>query len=507
MNVFRAPLVAAAVTAAASLFSQGLAAAQLAGLTTDNKLVVFDAANPAVLLSTQTITGLQSGENVLGIDSRPANGTLLAFTSASRLYVINPATGAATQVGTAAFAPPFTGAEAAFDFNPAVDRIRLVSDGGQNLRLHPDTGAVAGTDTTVAYAMGDANAGRTPAITGAAYANPYAGTSQTTMYAIDATQDVLVTQGGPLQNPSPNTGMLFTTGALGFDTSSLVGFDISPANVAMASLTAAGAAQSALYAINLGSGRATKIGDIGGTAALRDIAFLLPAGGTNVYILPSSAKSAGLGGSVYTTDLAITNTNATDVTFSLRFLGNNRDGRTGAERFFTLGANKSALYTDVLGSVFGETSTFGALRVVAETSGLVVSGQTSTPGAGGTFGQSVPAARSVDLVRAGAPQVIHAIRQDAAFRTNLVLTNATEAALDVDVALVGEDGTQLATKRYSLAPLGMTQVSGVVRDLGVATDLVAARLVLSTPTTSGSFAAYAAVIDAGTNDPRTLLPR
>jgi hypothetical protein len=88
----------------------------------------------------------------------------------------------------------------------------------------------------------------------------------------------------------------------------------------------------------------------------------------------------------------------------------------------------------------------------------------------------------VDLVRAGTPQVIHAIRQDAAFRTNLVLANATEAALDVDVALVGEDGTQLATKRYSLAPLGMTQVSGVVRDLGVATDLVAARLVLSTPT-------------------------
>jgi hypothetical protein len=28
------------------------------------------------------------------------------------------------------------------DFNPVVDRIRIMSDAGQNLRVHPDTGAV-----------------------------------------------------------------------------------------------------------------------------------------------------------------------------------------------------------------------------------------------------------------------------------------------------------------------------------------------------------------------------
>ena len=53
----------------------------------------------------------------------------------------------------------------------------------------------------------------------------------------------------------------------------------------------------------------------------------------------------------------------------------------------------------------------------------------------------------------------------------------------------------------------MTQLTRVVRVLGVAADTAGARLVLATPTAGGAFAAYASVIDNTTNDPRTLLPR
>ena len=60
---------------------------------------------------------------------------------------------------------------------------------------------------------------------------------------------------------------------------------------------------------------------------------------------------------------------------------------------------------------------------------------------------------------------------------------------------------------YALPPLGMTQVTQVVRDLGVTGDLQNAQLLLSTSTPGGAFAAYASVIDRTTNDPRTLLPR
>lgn len=224
------------------------------------------------------------------------------------------------------------------------------------------------------------------------------------------------------------------------------------------------------------------------------------------WILPSSARAAGSGGAFYTTDLTLANAGAADATFTLKFLGNNVDGRSGVERSFSLGAGKSVTYADLLGSVFGLASGFGAVRITAP-SCLVVVSQTSTPGGGGTYGQSVPAAGSGDLVAVGAPRSIAAVREDAAFRTNLVLANATEAALTVDATLVSDAGVTLAAKSYGLSPLGMTQVTRVVRDMGVSGDLVGARLVLSTATTAGTFAAYAAVIDNVTNDPRTLLPR
>ncbi len=100
-----------------------------------------------------------------------------------------------------------------------------------------------------------------------------------------------------------------------------------------------------------------------------------------------------------------------------------------------------------------------------------------------------------------------AIREDAAFRTNLILSNATGISVDVDLNLVAENGSTLGTKRYTLPPLGMTQVTKVVRDLGVSANVTGARLVLSTATSGGAFSAYASVIDNVTNDPRTLLPK
>ena len=230
------------------------------------------------------------------------------------------------------------------------------------------------------------------------------------------------------------------------------------------------------------------------------------------WLLPSSARAAGSGGAFYTTDLTVAYMGDASARYTLKFLGSNRDGRGGTEKTFDLSARRSATYGDVLGSVFGLTSDYGAIRVAsqypASDSGLVaVLAQTSTPGFGGTFGQSVPAATAADLIRNGTDRSILAVREDGSFRTNLILANATEAALTVDVKLVGGDGTTLGTKSYPLQPLGMIQVSKVVRDLGVSTDLSGARLVLSTPTVPGTFAAYATVIDNVTNDPRTLLPR
>lgn len=255
-----------------------VAAPRVFAITTANNLVSFRPAAPGTLLATVAITGVQAGEDILGLDFRPATGTLLGIGDTSRVYSINTTTGVATEVGVGPFTPALTGTDFGVDFNPVPDRLRVVSDADENLRLNPTTGAVSNTDTDLAYDGGDPNNGVDPEIVAAAYTNNFPGTGSTTLYGIDAGLDILVTQGSPDGSPiSPNAGTLFTVGDLGFDTSGPTGLDVSVLGGALASLTAPAGADSQLYTINLTTGDATLIGTIGGGATVRDIAIEPPA--------------------------------------------------------------------------------------------------------------------------------------------------------------------------------------------------------------------------------------
>ena len=150
---------------------------------------------------------------------RPLNGQLYALGKTSRLYVINPRTAAARQVGATPFIPALAGASFGFDFNPTVDRIRVTSDAEQNLRLNPDDGTVTGVDANLAYAPGDPGAGTNPNVGGSAYTNSFAGATSTSLFDIDNARHALV-----IQSP-PNDGTLTTVGALG-TTSNAVAFDV-----------------------------------------------------------------------------------------------------------------------------------------------------------------------------------------------------------------------------------------------------------------------------------------
>jgi len=109
---------------AITLVAPAAHAALIYGSTGTNGLVSFDSATPGALLSSVQITGLGAGEQVLGIDFRPANATLYAITrdasNGGRVYSVDTATGAATLASPLAVA---LGGEAGFgtDFNPTVD--------------------------------------------------------------------------------------------------------------------------------------------------------------------------------------------------------------------------------------------------------------------------------------------------------------------------------------------------------------------------------------------------
>jgi 3D (Asp-Asp-Asp) domain-containing protein len=243
-------------------------------ITDNNVLLSFTSGVPGVINSSRAVSGLASGEEIVGIDFRPATGQLYAATNVNRVYIINPASGTATAVGAGPLNPGLSGLTFGFDFNPVPDRIRVVSDAGQNLRLNPNNGAVAGVDGALAYAAADANAGQDPNVVAAAYTNNFVGATSTTLYVIDSLRDTLAIQGSSGGSPvSPNTGQLFTVGSLGVDPNNIAGFDISSSTgAAFASLNIGGSLTTQLYGINLTTGAASLIGAIGGDNTIRDIA-------------------------------------------------------------------------------------------------------------------------------------------------------------------------------------------------------------------------------------------
>lgn len=246
----------------------------------NNNLVRFDSATPGTIVLSNAIGGMASGEIIVALDSRPRDGKLYGLSNANRLYIIDPAFAAATPVGTGTFDVALNGSAFGFDFNPVVDRIRVVSITSQNLRLNPNNGTVvdgdsgaAGTqpDTNLVYAEGDPNFSQNPDVVAAAYTNNTLDATTTTLYGIDSTLNILVRQGGvnvPPGTPSPNTGQLFTVGGLGVDPSEVLGFDIEAGTgTAYATMVVLGTPQ--LYTINLGTGLATPVGNIGNGTILR----------------------------------------------------------------------------------------------------------------------------------------------------------------------------------------------------------------------------------------------
>ncbi|MCC6968837.1 MAG: DUF4394 domain-containing protein [Phycisphaerales bacterium] len=252
------PATLVALAALAAPLGQAARAGELVyGVTENQTLISFDSNAPTTILSGVAIWGMAANEQVRGLDFRPATNELYALGSFSMLYKINAMTGMAMQVGSGTFAHTLNGSSFGFDFNPVIDRIRVVSEADQNLVLNPITAASTNA-TALFYAMGDANEGMNPNVVGSAYTNSKKGATSTQLYGIDTNLDILVKQAN-------SAGTLTTVGSLGVNLNDQVGFDISGlSGIAYASVQDATLGQSTFWTINLNTGAATMIGAIGG---------------------------------------------------------------------------------------------------------------------------------------------------------------------------------------------------------------------------------------------------
>lgn len=242
---------------------------RVVGLTADQQLVQFRADRPDSITASRPVTGLVGDTTLIGIDFRAQDGLLYGVGNAGGVYTVRTSTGVATKVSQLGVA--LAGTAFGVDFNPAADRLRIISDTGQNLR-HDVSLAVGGTvvDTVLTNAPSP-----NPAlgVTGGAYTNnDQNAATATSLFDLDTANDRV-----SLQSPA-NSGILSPTGNIGVDAGPNAGFDIyySPkdgTNVGYAALQVANSYR--LYRISLLSGAAKRIGTFPAGRQVTDIALPL----------------------------------------------------------------------------------------------------------------------------------------------------------------------------------------------------------------------------------------
>ncbi len=275
-------------------------------LLSSNRLAFLNAAEPANSLELLgEVQGLVSGETLVSIDRRPQNGYLygLGYNASNgtvTLYVIHPESLQATPVGATSVGgfvdgmnqPDRIGVDAntrfEIDFNPAVDRLRIISSAGENFRMNPNNGMLVdgnlgGTDPIAGLNKDGAFNGGSMTAQGTAYTNsePNNG-GVTTQYTIDENTDQLF-----IQNP-PNAGVLSMGQMLSPIVETVLGLDITPginapaANQPVPAGSAhllfkptASAAES-LALVDLTSGTITNITAINGADGARGLALQKP---------------------------------------------------------------------------------------------------------------------------------------------------------------------------------------------------------------------------------------
>ncbi|MFG1946960.1 DUF4394 domain-containing protein [Nonomuraea sp. NPDC048826] len=245
----------------------------VAGLTSAGELVAFLADNPGKVERVGMVNGLRGDSALVGVDFRVQDGKLYGVGDKGGVYTLGRQA-KATKVSQLSVA--LDGKAFGVDFNPAANRLRVISDTGQNLRHNLDdpmgapaagTTAVDGTLTLPPTATG---------VTGAGYTNnDLDAATATTLFDVDTAGDQVV-----VQSPA-NAGNLAPTGKLGVDAGPVAGFDVfttlrkgvAVANQGYATLRVRGAYR--FYAVDVLTGTTTRIGTFPADHQVVDIAVRL----------------------------------------------------------------------------------------------------------------------------------------------------------------------------------------------------------------------------------------
>ncbi|GHH83990.1 DUF4394 domain-containing protein [Streptomyces capitiformicae] len=248
------------------------------GLTADQRLVAFRVDKPGAAVPLGRVAGLKGDTKLVGIDYRVQNNKLYGVGDKGGIYTLREVGAKATKVSQLTVA--LRGTSYGVDFNPAANRLRVISDIGQNLRHNlddpqgaPAAGTTAVDGTLTNPPVPPATTGTSAqGVTGAAYTNnDLDATTATTLFDLDTAQDQI-----SIQSPA-NAGNLAPTGKLGANAPLNSGFDIYSSS---RSGTNAGYAVtgSRVFSVNLLTGKASVTGSFAKGRQVVDLAIPLRQG-------------------------------------------------------------------------------------------------------------------------------------------------------------------------------------------------------------------------------------
>jgi hypothetical protein len=238
-------------------------------------------------------------------------------------------------------------------------------------------------------------------------------------------------------------------------------------------------------------------------------------------VIPVAGVLHGANGTFFRTDLSITNTSGAQASGTLRFVSS---AGTTADRQVTLGAHQTDSLADVIGSLFGLSSTSGYLLFTPATGTFAVTSRTyATIGSNpATYGTAVPALATSAALKVGSLRAIAALEDSAlstvqaarpaTFRTNfgMVETSGNSATVRVTLRFTfaagsTTQGAATASKDYNIAANQFIQINGLTADvLGAARntfgDLHGIEADFQVINGNGAVTVYTSSTDNGTGD-------
>jgi len=231
---------------------------------------------------------------------------------------------------------------------------------------------------------------------------------------------------------------------------------------------------------------------------------------SDTYVIPVASHTPGAFGTVWRSDVAITNFQSTPLTVQIVVV---ESGEGNPDNVFALTsssingsvsipANSTVLLKDVLNSHRGLQNVAGAL-IVGAGAPFAITSRTYTSGPAGTVGETVTPARDFFENATGrsdntAVAYIPGIANNAQSRTNIGFLAATGSAsgapMGVQVTIKDNSGKVLGTKLILIPAANFTQTQfsvGSITSLTFDTGVAELRIVQG----SGAVVPYASVVD------------